>query len=61
MHIFFEQEAMELLNVCIGKFRGKREITFLTGIVGPLAIGAVVFHSEGYSDVAQNMISMYIV
>ena len=52
---------MELLNVCIGKFRGKREITFLTGIVGPLALGAVVFHSEGYSDVAQNMISMYIV
>ncbi|XP_012244316.1 glutathione S-transferase LANCL1 isoform X1 [Bombus impatiens] len=50
-------EAMELLRICIDKFRGKREITFLTGIVGPLALGAVVFHSKGYSDVAQNMIS----
>lgn len=52
---------MKLLRICIDKFRDKREITFLTGIVGPLALGAVVFHSKGYSDVAQNMISKYIV
>ncbi|XP_043587372.1 lanC-like protein 2 isoform X2 [Bombus pyrosoma] len=50
-------EAMKLLRICIDKFRDKREITFLTGIVGPLALGAVVSHSKGYSDVAQNMIS----
>ncbi|XP_043527978.1 lanC-like protein 2 isoform X1 [Frieseomelitta varia] len=53
----YVDKAMELLRICVDKFRGKREITFLTGIVGPLALSAVVFHSEGYSDVAQNMIS----
>ncbi|XP_060833144.1 lanC-like protein 2 isoform X2 [Bombus pascuorum] len=50
-------DAVKLLRICTDKFRGKGEITFLTGIVGPVALGAVVFHSEGYSDEAQNMIS----
>ncbi|CAL7935428.1 unnamed protein product [Xylocopa violacea] len=49
-------KATELLRICADKFRGKKEITFLTGIVGPLSLGAVVFHSQGFQDEAQNMI-----
>ncbi|XP_017885838.1 lanC-like protein 2 isoform X2 [Ceratina calcarata] len=50
-------KSVELLRICIDKFRHKREITFLTGVVGPLTMGAVVFHSQGYRDEAQNAIS----
>ncbi|XP_076686240.1 glutathione S-transferase LANCL1 isoform X1 [Andrena cerasifolii] len=50
-------KATELLRMCVNKFRGKREITFLTGIAGPLALGSVVLHSQGSQDEASNMIS----
>ncbi|XP_076758502.1 glutathione S-transferase LANCL1 isoform X1 [Xylocopa sonorina] len=49
-------KATELLRICVDKFRGKKEITFLTGTVGPLSLSAVVFHSQGFQDEAQNMI-----
>ncbi|XP_076175627.1 lanC-like protein 2 isoform X2 [Ptiloglossa arizonensis] len=50
-------KAIELLRVCVSKYRGKREITFLTGIVGPLTMSAVIFHSQGNQEESRNMIS----
>ncbi|XP_012140106.1 lanC-like protein 2 isoform X1 [Megachile rotundata] len=50
-------EATELLRICVSKFRGKREVTFLTGIVGPIALSAVILNAQGNRDEAHNMIS----
>ncbi|XP_043252917.1 lanC-like protein 2 isoform X1 [Colletes gigas] len=50
-------KATELLSICVQKFTSKKEITFLTGIVGPLALSAVVLHSQGNKEESQNMIS----
>ncbi|XP_053972590.1 lanC-like protein 2 [Hylaeus volcanicus] len=50
-------KAAELLKVCISKFRGRREITFLTGIAGPLALNAVILHTQGNVEESRNMIS----
>ncbi|KOC63195.1 LanC-like protein 2 [Habropoda laboriosa] len=49
--------AMELLKTCVDKFKSKREITFLTGSVGPLALSAVVLYSQGHHAEAHKMIS----
>lgn len=50
-------KATELLRGCVSNFRGKREVTFLTGLTGPLALSAAVLHSQGNHDESQNMIS----
>lgn len=49
-------KAIELLKGCVNKFRGRREVTFLSGIAGPLALNAVVSHLQGNHEETQNMI-----
>ncbi|XP_047357096.1 lanC-like protein 2 [Vespa velutina] len=56
----YYSKAIELLQTCIKKFKWKREITFLTGLSGPLALGAVIFHKHGSKDDSQNAISKLI-
>lgn len=51
------EKAVELLRTCVNKFRGKREVTFLTGHAGPLALNAVVSHSQGNKEECQKMIA----
>lgn len=54
----YYNEAIDLLKTCINKFQWKKkEITFLTGFSGPLALGAVLFHKHGSKDDSQNAIS----
>ncbi|XP_006624620.1 glutathione S-transferase LANCL1 isoform X1 [Apis dorsata] len=50
-------KAMELIRICIHRCRSKREITFLTGIVGPLTLSAIMFHSQNNSTTTQDIIS----
>ncbi|XP_076244798.1 glutathione S-transferase LANCL1 [Calliopsis andreniformis] len=50
-------KATELLRMSINKFRSRREVTFLTGIAGPLALGAVVLYSRGNQEEAHTLIS----
>nr|XP_050858177.1 lanC-like protein 2 isoform X1 [Vespula vulgaris]XP_050858178.1 lanC-like protein 2 isoform X1 [Vespula vulgaris] len=56
----YYSKAIELLQNCIKKFKWKREITFLTGLSGPLALGAVIFHKHGNKNDSQNAISKLI-
>ncbi|XP_015437581.1 PREDICTED: lanC-like protein 1 isoform X2 [Dufourea novaeangliae] len=51
------RKAAKLLGTSVSKFRGRREITFVTGIAGPLALHAVVSHSEGNEKESENMIT----
>ena len=51
------EQATEWLRICVSKFRGRREVTFLTGSVGPQVLSAVVLHSQGHREEALNMIS----
>ncbi|XP_033331853.1 glutathione S-transferase LANCL1 isoform X1 [Megalopta genalis] len=50
-------KAEELLRTCVSKFRSRREVTFLTGITGPLALYAVVLHSQGNKEELKNIIT----
>lgn len=56
----YYSKAIELLQTCINKFQWRKEITFLTGLSGPLALGAVLFHKHGNKDDSQNAISKLI-
>ncbi|CAK9829125.1 LanC-like protein 2 [Anthophora retusa] len=49
--------AMKLLKRCVDKYKNKRDITFLTGTVGPLALNAVILYSQGHHEEAHKMIS----
>ncbi|XP_031826253.1 glutathione S-transferase LANCL1 isoform X2 [Nomia melanderi] len=51
------EKAAELLKACVSKFRGRREITFLTGIAGPLALYAIILHLQENKQESQNMIT----
>lgn len=53
----YYSKAMELLQNCIMKFKWKREISFLTGLSGPLSLGAVIFHKYGKKDQSEHAIS----
>ncbi|KAI4498197.1 hypothetical protein M0802_006683 [Mischocyttarus mexicanus] len=56
----YHSKAIELLKTCINKFQWRKEITYLTGLSGPLALGAVLFHKHGYKDDSKNAISKLI-
>ncbi|KAL6254955.1 hypothetical protein P5V15_014297 [Pogonomyrmex californicus] len=48
--------ATEILQKCTTKFKSRHEITFLTGIVGPLALTAVILHSQQKKDEAEQLL-----
>lgn len=55
------QKAIELLDKCIKSHSSrKHEITFLTGVVGPLALAAVILHSQNKEEEAKKLIKKYI-
>ncbi|XP_015177864.1 PREDICTED: lanC-like protein 2 [Polistes dominula] len=56
----YYSKAIELLQISIDKFKWGKEMTFLTGLSGPLALGAVLFHKHGCKDDYQNAISELI-
>ncbi|KAL2715276.1 lanC-like protein 2 isoform X1 [Vespula squamosa] len=56
----YYSKAIELLQNCIEKFKWKGKISFLTGLSGPLALGAVLFHKHGNKDDSRNAISKLI-
>lgn len=58
--IIFLQKATELLERCVTKFKSRHEITFLTGVVGPLALAAVILHSQGKEEEAKQLILKYM-
>ncbi|XP_026825201.1 lanC-like protein 2 isoform X3 [Ooceraea biroi] len=49
-------KAMELLEKCIAEFKSRHEITFLTGIVGPLSLTAIMLHSQQKEEQANQLI-----
>lgn len=49
--------ATELLRKCIADFKSRHKITFLTGTVGPLALAAVIFYSQGKKEEMEQLIS----
>lgn len=57
---FFPQTATELLERCCDNYTSRHKITLLTGVVGPLALTAVLLHSQHKEDVAKQLISKYI-
>lgn len=58
--IVFSQKAIELLEKCISGFDSKHDITFLTGAAGPLALAAVMLHSQHKEEQAKQLILKYI-
>ncbi|OAD59635.1 LanC-like protein 1 [Eufriesea mexicana] len=46
------EKAMELVRICIHKINSKKEITFLTSVMGPLTLAAVIYHTKGLSTAA---------
>lgn len=50
------QMAREILQRCITEFKSKHKITFLTGIVGPLALTAVILQSQEKKTEAEQLI-----
>lgn len=54
------QKATDLLERCVTKFKSRHEITFLTGVVGPLALTAVILHSQRKQEEAKQLILKYI-
>ena len=49
--------AAEILRRCATEFKKSRhEVTFLTGIVGPLALAAVILHSQQKKEQAEQLI-----
>jgi len=48
--------AAEILQRCATEFKSRREVTFLTGIVGPLALTAVMLHSQQKREQAEQLI-----
>ncbi|XP_020288161.1 lanC-like protein 2 [Pseudomyrmex gracilis] len=51
------QTATELLRRCCDKYTSRHKITLLTGVVGPLALTAVLLHSQGKEAEAKQLIS----
>ncbi|XP_014482448.1 PREDICTED: lanC-like protein 1 isoform X2 [Dinoponera quadriceps] len=50
------KKATGLLERCVTKFKSRHEITFLTGVVGPLALTAVILHSQRKEEEAKQLI-----
>ncbi|KAG7189671.1 hypothetical protein KM043_017343 [Ampulex compressa] len=51
-------KATQLLERSVNQHKKTRKITFLTGIAGPIALAAVVLHSQAKYEDSVNMISM---
>lgn len=45
--------AIEILQRCTIKFKSRHKITFLTGIVGPSALAAVILQSQQKEEAEQ--------
>ena len=43
-HFICLQKAAEIINSCVTNLKSKRQVTFLTGSAGPLALGAVIYN-----------------
>ena len=54
------KQATELVERCVVGLKGKRDVTFLTGNAGPLALGAVMHYTNGDKEEAQNMITKFV-
>lgn len=50
------QMATEILQKCTTKFKSRHKITFLTGVVGPLALAAVILQSQQKKEEAEQLI-----
>ncbi|XP_067211178.1 lanC-like protein 2 isoform X2 [Linepithema humile] len=52
------QTATELLEKCTkhAKIKSRPKITFLTGVIGPFALTAVILHSQGKTEEAKEVI-----
>jgi hypothetical protein len=48
--------ATEILQKCATEFKSKHKITFLTGVVGPLALAAVLLQSQQKKEEAEQLI-----
>ncbi|KAG5318275.1 LANC2 protein, partial [Pseudoatta argentina] len=48
--------AAEILQRCTTEFKSRHEVTFLTGTVGPLALAAVILHSQQEKEQAEQLI-----
>jgi len=48
--------ATEILQKCVTEFKNKHKITFLTGIVGPLALAANILYSQQKKEEAEQLI-----
>jgi len=48
--------ATEMLQRCVTEFKSKHKITFLTGVVGPLALATVKLHLQQKKEEAKQLI-----
>lgn len=48
--------AAEILQKCATEFKSRHEVTFLTGIVGPLTLATIILHSQQKKELAEQLI-----
>ncbi|EFN72970.1 LanC-like protein 1 [Camponotus floridanus] len=48
--------ATDILKKCATNFKSKHKVTFLTGVVGPLALAAVILYSQGKKEEMEQLI-----